>query len=474
MTDNDAGATPWPQMHQGREVIPPPGVEWTPPETPAAPPGPPPAPVPAADEIVGKATDEAPDLATTAVRRVPVDDGLPAITACLECGREIDADGYCLQCGTKVPLPRDHYAETPADWVGGVCDRGIRHERNEDAMALGMDPVDPSRAVLVVCDGVSSSLDSDVAALAGARKAREVLLEQRPAGMGTPESRTAAAAATLVQAAAQANQAVIDHTSPESTNAASATFVAAIVTAEHIDYANLGDSRAYWVGDAGEPLLLTLDDSVAQLRIAMGVSREEAENSAQAHAITKWLGRDSEDIVPRTGTLDVAGPGWLVVCSDGLWNYASEPADIARLLTEAMAADAARREPTALADALVSWAKQQGGKDNITVALARLGELPPVIEVAPAGPSTGAAAPDPGPGDPAVVAAPDSAASVDAEPAAADEDTPEEIIWESESPAIDPDELPQAEAAPDAASDLTDPAEPRPTPGGPTPDNAPA
>ena len=42
-------------------------------------------------------------------------------------------------CGTKAPSARDHFTEQPAPWVAGVCDRGIRHARNEDAMAVAAD-----------------------------------------------------------------------------------------------------------------------------------------------------------------------------------------------------------------------------------------------------------------------------------------------------------------------------------------------
>ncbi len=43
-------------------------------------------------------------------------------------------------------------------------------------MALDAHPEPGSRAVLVVCDGVSTSTDSDVASLAAARAARDVLV----------------------------------------------------------------------------------------------------------------------------------------------------------------------------------------------------------------------------------------------------------------------------------------------------------
>ncbi|HMQ38213.1 MAG TPA: zinc ribbon domain-containing protein, partial [Micropruina sp.] len=90
----------------------------------------------------------------------------PATAPCLECGGAVDADGYCQTCGAKAPSPRDHFEAAPASWVGGVCDRGRLHTRNEDAMATWAAPEPDRAAVLVVCDGVSSSQDSDVAALA--------------------------------------------------------------------------------------------------------------------------------------------------------------------------------------------------------------------------------------------------------------------------------------------------------------------
>jgi serine/threonine protein phosphatase PrpC len=291
---------------------------------------------------------------------------------CANCGGVIGPDGYCETCGTRAPTERDHYTEHPAAWVAACCDRGVRHHRNEDATAVAAEPTPGSRAILVVCDGVSTSLDSDVASLAAARTARDLLVSHRPAGLGTPASRVAAVAGAVVKAAAAANAAVIDNTAPDSENAASCTFAAAVVEADLVVFGNVGDSRVYWIpdrGTAGEPTELSVDDSVAQARIAMGTARAEAENGPQAHAITKWLGRDSPDFVPRTGSTLLESPGWVLVCSDGLWNYASEATTLQSLVAEVSTPDS---DPLTLAVALVDWANGQGGKDNISVALARL------------------------------------------------------------------------------------------------------
>lgn len=347
--------------------------------TPAAP-GAPAAPAAPAPGVADHPLGDAPISAPTRKPASALPDPPPPAgrRPCAECGGEVGPDLYCLSCGTKAPSERDHFEEQPASWVAGVCDKAIGKNRNEDAMALLAGEQPGSRAVLVVLDGVSNSIDSDVASLAGARAAREVLRVPLPAGMGTPQGRDAAAAKVFADAAAAANTAIIAVTDPDSPNPASATFTAAVLEGTRISWANIGDSRTYWIPDAGTPLQLSVDDSLAQAQIASGVPREVAENGPQAHAITKWLGRDSEDFVPTVGSIEVSEPGWLLACSDGLWNYASTP--------EALAAQVhatGSSEPLAVATALVAFANGAGGHDNITAALARVGP-------APSGPGQGA------------------------------------------------------------------------------------
>jgi serine/threonine protein phosphatase PrpC len=290
---------------------------------------------------------------------------------CRSCGGVVGADGYCETCGTKAASERDHYVERPASWVAACCDRGVRHHRNEDATAVAASAEPGKRAVLVVCDGVSTADESDVASLAAARAARDVLVATRPVGLGVPESRAAAIEGAIATAAARANEAVISSTRSDGANPASCTYVAVVVEDDLCVFGNVGDSRAYWITDPGhgDPVQLTTDDSVAQLRIASGVPKQQAEEGPQAHAILKWLGRDSTDFRPTAGSVLLNGTGWVLVCSDGLWNYASEAAELQTLITRLGATAGA--DPLSLAEALVRWACDQGGKDNISVALAR-------------------------------------------------------------------------------------------------------
>lgn len=308
----------------------------------------------------------APLTAPVAVTAPPVETA--ALRACRACGGTIADDGYCQDCGTPAASERDHWTEAPRPTLGGVCDRGIRHDKNEDAMALGLAA---DAAVLVVCDGVSSVPDSDIASLAAARAARDVLVAGI-AQSGSDTARVAAWSASLVRAAEAANEAIATavgdmagrHDPP------SCTFVAAVVDGPHVVAGWLGDSRVYWLPDEGDPIQVSSDDSGANELMALGMPRAKAESSPQAHAITRWLGADAQDVVPRTAPTRAQGPGWVLVCSDGLWNYCSEAVAMADLVrsSQKVSGDA----PEAICSELVRWANEQGGADNITAALHRI------------------------------------------------------------------------------------------------------
>src|SRR4029077_19175970 len=77
--------------------------------------------------------------------------------------------------------------------LAGVTDRGLRHPRNEDAMALATTetPAGPV-AIVVVCDGVSSSPNPEDASLTGAQAAVRMLLSSIRRGDDPDEASKAA------------------------------------------------------------------------------------------------------------------------------------------------------------------------------------------------------------------------------------------------------------------------------------------
>jgi serine/threonine protein phosphatase PrpC len=258
---------------------------------------------------------------------------------------EIDEDGFCGRCGKRVrPRPEDHIEIVVSADLAAVSDRGIRHERNEDRVAV-------KGQVLVICDGVSSSDEAQTAAAAAVESISEML------GGGSPIEDAFAEAAKRV--------AELDR----SGEAPSTTAVAARVENDTATIGWVGDSRAYWIDPAGARQL-TSDHSWLNEVVSSGeMTIEDAMEDSRAHAITRWLGGDlDEHAKPDTVTFPIPGPGALLICSDGLWNYAPSEGEIGELFRR-MEGDA-----IAICRGLVEFAKERGGQDNITAAVLRFGE----------------------------------------------------------------------------------------------------
>jgi serine/threonine protein phosphatase PrpC len=317
--------------------------------------GPAPEPLETSPEATGVSISTAPVAEAEPVRRC-------------SCGGTIDADGWCTTCGLRGVTERDHFTEQPAPHVAAVCDRGKMHARNEDAVALA---ADDHRTVIVVCDGVTNSTDSDVASLAAARAARDVLVAAPEPHAGGPAAQIEHWAEQMDAAVAAAQNAATDAARQVGAvdDPPACTLVASVAAGPLVATAWVGDSRAYWLGDDGTATQLSTDDSWATSQVDQGVARSVAEADSRAHAITRWLGRDSPGGPPSYASMTVTSPGWLLVCSDGLWNYCSDAASIRDLVS---ASGGGAGEPMAIAEALVTWANEQGGHDNITAALARI------------------------------------------------------------------------------------------------------
>ncbi|MEU3554974.1 PP2C family protein-serine/threonine phosphatase [Streptomyces fragilis] len=292
----------------------------------------------------------------------------PGGQACVACraGR-VDGDGYCENCGHAQPRERDHM-EQESGPVAAVSDRGLRHHRNEDAFALAVAtlPDGTPASVAVVCDGVSSATRPDEASAAASRTAADTLCEALPRGTHpqTAMHEAILAAARAVDALAGEPAEAREHAVQQ--NAPACTLVSTVVADGLLVVGWVGDSRAYWVpDDRSAPARLTEDDSWAAQMVAAGLMSEaQAYADERAHAITGWLGADSYELDPHTVSFKPDRPGVVVVCTDGLWNYA----EAAEQMAEVLPADAATR-PLHSARVLVGHALDGGGHDNVTVAV---------------------------------------------------------------------------------------------------------
>ncbi|WP_051765189.1 PP2C family serine/threonine-protein phosphatase [Streptomyces sp. NRRL F-5135] len=313
----------------------------------------------------------------------PAPGGGAGAKLCVACrtGR-VDADGYCENCGHAQPRERDHM-ERELGSVAAVSDRGLRHHRNEDAFAVSSAALpDGSPAVVaVVCDGVSSATRPDDASAAAAASADESLLAGLERGTHPQQAMHDAivAAAEAVTSLAAYPPSALDEPHRHQ-NAPACTIVAAVVANGLLTVGWIGDSRVYWVPDDRglPPARLTEDDSWAAQMVAAGLMNEaEAYADARAHAITGWLGADAYEVEPHTASFKPDHSGVVVVCTDGLWNYAEGADEMAGALPD----DAAAR-PLHAARVLVGHALDGGGHDNVTVAVLPFAVPPQAAESA--------------------------------------------------------------------------------------------
>lgn len=142
------------------------------------------------------------------------------------------------------------------------------------------------------------------------------------------------------------------------------TVTAALVLGQQVTIGHVGDSRAYGVYPDGRMEPLTRDHSLVKRLEELGhLSRDEAENFPHRNVLIRALGQ-GESLEADIFTIPFPQPGYLMLCSDGLWGVVNEK-DIVRIISEA---------PTLLGacQSLVEAANTAGGPDNITVALAQL------------------------------------------------------------------------------------------------------
>ena len=274
-------------------------------------------------------------------------------------GRTIDEARALVAEGERtIDVPADDAPD-----VASLTDVGVRHLHNEDAVAVATgSPAEPW-SLLVVCDGVSSSAHAEIASAIAARTARDALAHFVASGEADFDSTSSAVAEAIRAAhvAVCASTLDVDAANPPGT-----TIVCALVHRRRLTVGWVGDSRAYWVTKRGAELL-TRDHSWVNETVDRGeMSEEEALRSPLAHALTRCLGPLEDpkgEVRPSVKTRDLAGPGHLLLCSDGVWNYFT----LEELRAHVGAV--ADLSAAAIARSIVNRALAAGGHDNASVAV---------------------------------------------------------------------------------------------------------
>lgn len=228
------------------------------------------------------------------------------------------------------------------------------------------DRFDETGYILVVADGMGGAAGGSVASRMAIVTLINILLHVPDWILRLDEKH----AQKLMERAAkyyrQVNQALVDRARLDPRlRGMGTTMTAAYSLGDDLFVAHIGDSRAYLFRDR-RLQRLTRDQTQAQLMADIGIIQQnEVARHRLRHVLTSALGGGEKEIRAEIQRLKLADGDRLLLCTDGLTDMVDE-----KTIAECLAREERSQEACGL---LVDCALDNGGKDNVTVVLARYG-----------------------------------------------------------------------------------------------------
>ncbi len=139
------------------------------------------------------------------------------------------------------------------------------------------------------------------------------------------------------------------------------TLTSAFIMGDQVTLTHVGDSRAYFFSKDGTYEAITRDHSLVRRLQELGqLTEQEASIHPQRNVLYRAIGQ-GEPFDPDISTQPYPSPGYLLLCSDGLWGVVPEEklAEIIKL----------GGDPVSLCRRMIDAANEAGGPDNISVII---------------------------------------------------------------------------------------------------------
>ncbi len=254
----------------------------------------------------------------------------------------------------------------PAQYLVGCAQSvGIQRDHNEDSLfvlntILSGDKEIPA-GIFIIADGMGGHEHGEVASSVATRVMADHLLSNLHSLFtgGSMDSQSTSLQEILGSGVAAVQRAVTSKAPGGGT-----TLTAALALGTQVVLAHVGDSRAYLIKASGEMHAITQDHSLVQRLIELGeLNEEEARVYPHRNVLYRAVGQ-VDPLHPDIHSHEFPQPGYLLICSDGLWGVVSD-ADIFRIIQRSETVQEACRQ-------LVDAANNEGGPDNISVILVKL------------------------------------------------------------------------------------------------------
>ena len=235
-----------------------------------------------------------------------------------------------------------------------ITDVGLVRKENQDTYRIAR-----NGGVCVVCDGMGGAAGGRIASTLAAETYVAELDKVLKPDM-TPEQLREASS----YAVAMANQAVENRATEDAElSNMGTTLVSAIAYEGGTVITNIGDSRAYYITEAGITRI-TKDHSLVESMVDHGdITADEARHNPNRNLITRALGRDTNAACD--GYIRPMEKGdYILLCTDGLVNTVTDQEMLFEIIH-------GQGEDTCLSR-LMEIAKSQGAPDNVTAVLMRM------------------------------------------------------------------------------------------------------
>ena len=235
--------------------------------------------------------------------------------------------------------------------VAGLSDIGSMRDKNEDAFWF-----DADRAIFILADGIGSMESGEVAASMGIEIASARIVNA--VGSGLKEEHLSDA---LQDAFHEASRVIHDTgaNDPELQGMA-CSMIVAVVKDGFCYLGHVGDTRAYLFFD-NTLSQMTIDDTPVAGLVKRGyLLPEKSRSHIWSNILLKTVG-GRPGVDANLLRFPVKARERLLLCSDGLWSPMEH--------TEMESLFAANSDPQSVCLELVRYAREKGGKDNITAVV---------------------------------------------------------------------------------------------------------
>lgn len=243
---------------------------------------------------------------------------------------------------------------------------GKQRDLNEDSLlsitsVIGGNSGSLPFGLYIIADGMGGHQYGEVASNAAIRTvAGYVMRKFYPYLFDLKPSQPDESLQEIMQKSVREAQKAIQTEAPSS----GTTLTAALVLGSQVTIAHVGDSRAYHIHPDGRTEVITRDHSLVKRLEELGhISSDEAANYPHRNVLYRALGQ-GEVLEPDIFTVEFPQPGYLMLCSDGLWGVVADQ-DLYNIVKEAPNLHRACQN-------LVHAANTAGGPDNISVILVQM------------------------------------------------------------------------------------------------------